>query len=165
LSSNPKRILVGVINGVHGIRGSVTIKSFTEPPGNIFNYTSLQFESGQHASVKMLHLKKNDVYVASIAGISDRSSAELLKKNKLYITADELDESSDDGYFHHNIIGLKVVDSDGNEYGAVLAIQNHGASDIFEIKGEKIYLLPFIKDAVLKIDEQTVTINPNFLTQ
>ena len=61
----------------------------------------------------------------------------------------------DDEFYHADLIGLAVVDADGNGLGSVAAIHNFGAGDLVEVKpaqGNTTVLLPFTEATVPVVD-------------
>ena len=62
---------------------------------------------------------------------------------------------ADDEFYHADLIGLAVVDADGNALGSVAAVHNFGAGDLIEVKpaqGNTTVLLPFTEAAVPVVD-------------
>ena len=91
---NNKNLIPGVIAIVHGIRGLVKVKSFTENPDSLFDYTPLLNKDGDAVDIGKSGTAKG-MYLAKIDGVNDRNDAELLKGNELFITPDQLPELED----------------------------------------------------------------------
>lgn len=99
--------------------------------------------------------------LAEIEGIQDRNAAEALRGTELYTTRDKLPVIEDDDLFYYeDLIGMTVIDSDGVHIGSVLAVQNYGAGDLLEIAPIKgnTFLLPFTKENVPDISEESITV-------
>lgn len=150
-----KRILIGKIGAPHGIRGQVRVISFSGDP-DIFEvckdfYTS---ESGP----EMLHLslmgRSGGAFLAQVAGISDRTSAENLKGTELYASRSRFPELEDSEYYHADLIGLRAIDMQGAPVGTVVAVENFGAGDILEIRpeNEPAFYLSFTNENVPEIN-------------
>ncbi len=148
------RICLGTIVGVHGIKGEVKVKSFTEFPEDVAAYGELEDKSGQKkfklkivgVSKELLRVKVND--------ISDRTVAESLIGTELYADRSVLPELEEEEFYHSDLIGLPVKYED-EEVGRLAAIHNFGAGDILEIKlnaDKKSFLLPFTKKYVPTIN-------------
>lgn len=154
-STSQDKILMGVISHAHGIKGDMLIKSYTENPEDIMAYGPLWDESlNTNFVFKVKHLKDKGV-VVHCSGIDDRNQAEALKGTKLYVKRSQMPQSSEeDGFYHSDLIGLKVLDQNEAYLGDVLAIVNFGASDLLEFKpesGASLYV-PFTKEAVPVVD-------------
>ncbi|MGJ8529516.1 ribosome maturation factor RimM [Maritalea sp.] len=150
-----KRVLMGQIGAAHGIQGQVRIKSHTEDPLALKNYSPLTTNRpGLEIVIKKARLNKT-VIVASISGVADRTAAEALNGVKLYVNRDQLPETQDeDEFYQADLIGLEARFTDGKKYGTITAIQNHGAGDILEIRPVRgpSDLLPFTKKIIPEIN-------------
>src|SRR4051794_16116533 len=84
------RICLGVITGVHGIKGWVRVKSFTADPEAIADYGPLSDESGARGFEIELVGAQKGVLLARIKGVDDRNAAERLKGLRLYVRRADL---------------------------------------------------------------------------
>jgi 16S rRNA processing protein RimM len=148
------RICVAQIGAAHGIRGEVRLRSFTEDPMAITSYGPLESEDGtRRFEIEALRPSK-DLFVARLAGITDRNAAETLTNLKLYVSRDRLPPAKDGEFYHADLVGLAAVTPDGASLGTVTAVHNFGAGDVIEIKPEsgETLLVPFTDTAVPEID-------------
>ena len=78
----------------------------------------------------------------------------------LFLDKNDLPEL-EDGYYWHELIGMKVINLDGNTLGEVIAINNYGSNDILEVKTKKKKLLiPFVKNRIIfDIEKEKKVIN------
>jgi 16S rRNA processing protein RimM len=140
------RVCLGQFGAAHGVRGEIRLHSFTAEPAAIANYGPLQSEDGRVFEIEAMRPAK-DHFVARIAGVADRNAAERLKNVKLYVPRERLPEPDEpDEFYHADLIGLDVIDRDGQKLGTVVAIHNFGAGDLVEMNpegGGKTQLLPF----------------------
>jgi 16S rRNA processing protein RimM len=128
-----KRILLGRIAGAHGIRGEVLIKTFTERPEDIAAYGQLDDGAGRRFRVKVVRVTPKGV-VARIDGVDDRNGAEALKGVSLGVDRASLPAPDEGEFYHADLIGLAAVDPDGRPVGVVVAVYNHGAGDLLELR-------------------------------
>jgi 16S rRNA processing protein RimM len=149
------RVCLGQFGAAHGVRGEVRLHSFTADPSAIASYGPLQSEDGRVFEIEAMRPAK-DHFVARISGIADRNAAELLKNVKLYVPRERLPQPDEpDEFYHADLIGLSIVDRDGQKLGAVLAVHNFGAGDLIEMTpegGGKTKLLPFDEFHVPVVD-------------
>jgi 16S rRNA processing protein RimM len=151
------RICVAQIGAAHGIRGEVRLRSFTEDPMAITSYGPLESEDGtRRFEIEALRPSK-DLFVARLAGITDRNAAETLTNLKLYVSRDRLPPAKDGEFYHADLVGLAAVTPDGASLGTVTAVHNFGAGDVIEIKPEsgETLLVPFTDATVPEIDLAT----------
>ena len=128
-----KRILLGRIAGAHGIRGEVLIKTFTARPEDIAAYGPLDDGAGRTLAIEAMRMTPKGV-VARIAGVRDRTGAEALKGAALYVDRERLPPPEEGEFYHADLIGLAAVDPDGRPVGEVVAVYNHGAGDLLEVR-------------------------------
>lgn len=160
-------ICLAEITSPHGIRGAIKVKTFTEYSEDIFDYPTLRDGLGKIYKLKLFAPKHNDLMVVMINGIDSRNAAEALRGTKLYVDRSELPDAADGEFYYEDLVGLSVVDETGELIGAVLAVQNFGAGDFFDIKtaASEIYTLPFTAEAVpeIKLAEKKIIINKSHL--
>lgn len=163
-------ITVGKIIGVFGIKGWLKIKSFTEPPDNIVNYSPLWLKT-RHG-LKEIDIQEHQFrpqgLILHIRGIDDRDAAEELGRVELAVREHQLTELEEGDFYWHQLLGLKVISHfDSGEYtlGTVNDLLETGANDVLVVRptGESIddreRLVPFVTDTYIKkVDLETKTI-------
>lgn len=152
-----KRILLGEITAAHGVRGDVLVRTFTGDPHAIARYGPLTDADGSAPlTLKVVRVTPKGAVVARVKGVADRNGAEVLKGRKLYVARKAMPEPrSADDFYHADLIGLLVVDADGNALGEVVAVENYGAGDLLEIRfsaTRQTEFVPFTKAVVPEID-------------
>ena len=109
------------------------------------------------------HRKHKQFDLLSFEGMEDINLVEPLKQADLKIAEDQQDDLADGEYYYHQIVGLNVVDLDGNSIGKIKEIMESGANDVWVIQraGEKDLLIPAIKDVVkdVQIENHQVIID------
>ena len=149
-----KRVCLGKIVGVHGIRGEVKVKSYTAVDKDIAAYGALTDKNEQAYDIKVTGHSK-DLLRVKVKGIDDRTSAEALIGKELYAARGVLPElKNDEVYYEADLVGLKVLDEQKNEVAKVIGFYNFGAGDILEIKlkSGQAEMLPFNKGYVPEIN-------------
>lgn len=157
-------ILLGVITAPHGVRGQVKIKSFTEDPASIFDYSPLLGEDGKQAFSLKHEATTKDLLIASIKGVTTREQAESLKNTELFTLKSRLPKAKKDEFYIEDLVGMQVL-TDGTLYGTVKAAHNFGAGDILEIAATDSHeteLYAFTKKTFpeVDIDARTLTFCP-----
>jgi 16S rRNA processing protein RimM len=93
--------------------------------------------------------------VVRLKGVSDRDAAARLTNTKLFVSRDKLPATeADDEFYHADLIGLAVVDTEDNALGSVIAVHNFGAGDLVEVKPAQgaTVMLPFTEATVPVVD-------------
>ncbi|MGO9675249.1 MAG: ribosome maturation factor RimM [Methylocella sp.] len=151
-----RRLLVGRFGAPHGVRGEVRLQSFTGDPGAIAGYRELSDASGaRRFAIKSLRRVKDNLFVAKIDGIADRSSAERLTNVELYLSRASLPAPAEEEFYLADLIGLAALDESRTPMGRVANVLDFGGGDILEIAppgGGETLLFPFTRAVVPEID-------------
>ena len=158
------RICLGKIVGVHGVRGLVRIKSFTERPEDLVAYGPLGDKAGDRVFDVTLKGRAKGVLLAAVAGVGDRDRAKALQGAELYVERSALPAlaEAEDEFYRADLIGLAAEDPQGRPLGRVRAVHNFGAGDVIELAGVPrgvpggvpggSLMVPFTRAAVPTVD-------------
>jgi len=87
------------------------------------------------------------------------NEVERFRGKSLYVTRENAVKLQKDEYFIADMIGMRVVSTEGEELGTLTDVLQTGANDVYVVEqnGASQLLLPAIKDCILDIDmEQMV---------
>ena len=164
-SAEPEgKVCIAQIGAVHGVRGDVRIKLFSDDPASLTQYGPLANADGsRHFEIESARLSKT-VYVCRIKGLRDRNEAETLNGVRLYVDRDALPDLEDEEFYHSDLIGLEARLEDGQVIGTIVGIHDFGAGDLLDImpkKGKGLYV-PFTREAVpeVKVSQGYVLVVP-----
>src|SRR5258705_13634085 len=150
----PAQVCVARIGAPHGVRGEVTLWTFTEDPLAVKRYGPLVTKDGAR-QFEVTHAREAKGHlVAALKGIATREDAERLNGLELYIAREKLPATDEDEYYHADLIGLAAVTPASEPIGRVTAIHNFGAGDIIEIAPahDATMRLPFTNAVVPSVD-------------
>jgi 16S rRNA processing protein RimM len=153
------RIEIGRVARAHGIRGEVAIATH-DPASELLDDMAVLWIGGVERRVSSARNTQRG-WLVQLEGIATRSDAEALRGlavevDRAAIALDEDDVLLDD------LVGCRVVLSDGTPWGTVAAI-DAGVQDRLVIHdGELERLLPLVDEFVKSIDLETgvVTVDP-----
>jgi 16S rRNA processing protein RimM len=149
-----REVLLAAVIGAQGLKGAVKVKLFTETPEALPSYGPLRDSQGKKYEITAFRPGKPGEAVISFSGIADRDAAEALKGTELFVSRDALPATSEEEFYHADLIGLEAQDSEGRVLGKVSAVHNFGAGDVVEIlrpDGDNV-LLAFTRETVPTID-------------
>ena len=156
-------IVVGKILTTHGIKGWLTIKSYTSPLENIFKYNLQVNLDKNFKNIKVTDYrfmsKKTVMKIENINTIEDTSQ---FINHDLVILKNDLPVIDDNEYYWHQLIGKKVITSDNKILGIVESLFTSGDNDILVVKNNKKkgkeLFIPFLKDNIIdiKLDENII---------
>ena len=161
-TSDDRHILIGRIGRPRGLKGEFFINSFSESSEAFLKYKNFfLYSESELVPVDFEYLKKqNQKIIGKISDINTPEDAERIKNSDLFLDKNDLPEL-EDSYYWHELIGMKVINLDGDALGEVIAINNYGSNDMLEVKTkEKKLLIPFVKNRIIfDIDKEKKVIN------
>ena len=161
------RICVGVITGVHRLKGLVRIKPFTDIPESVSAYGPVEIEDGSRTlEIEVANRAGKGQIAALVLADRDRNEAETLTGQHLYINRNQLPSTDFDEFYFADIIGLSVLNKNGDSLGEVMAVHDFGAGAVLECldKKEVPVMVPFTQEAVPEIDlnEKFILVDKKF---
>ncbi|GAO80044.1 MULTISPECIES: ribosome maturation factor RimM [unclassified Sphingopyxis] len=156
-------VTLAAIAGAHGVRGEVRLKLFGEGAEALRAFSV--FDAGDRTLTLKSVRPANQGAVATFAEIADRSAAEALRGTVLTVPRSALPALGEGEYYHHDLLGLPCVSTDGVAIGHVAAVENFGAGDILEIEkpDRKRFMVPMTAQAVPAWNDDGVTVNAAFV--
>lgn len=164
--SSTREVVVGRIGKPHGIRGEVSVESRTDEPDRRFTVgTVLATEAPRggapHGADRPTRLTVRGVrwhqgrLLVTFAELADRNAAEAARGLMLLteVPEDEVPEDPEE-FYDHQLVGLRVVTTEGADVGAVDSVAHGAAQDLLVISapdGREI-LVPFVAALVPEVD-------------
>lgn len=151
-----RRIVVGAIAGVHGVKGRVKIMSYTRPRENILHYTPWQLRLGEEirATAPRDWTAQPKALLVALEGIDDRDEARRWIGAEITILRSQLKELAHGEYYYTDLVGMQVINRAGQPLGRVHEIMETGANPVLVITGQKRMLVPLVWHRyVQEIDE------------
>ncbi|MCK7459936.1 ribosome maturation factor RimM [Idiomarina aminovorans] len=148
-----EKIVVGRIGAVYGVKGWLKVQSFTDDPESIFEYSPWLLSQKTERELEVVEWRHhNNGLIVRLEGISDRDEAARLTGADICITADELPALADDEFYWRDLIGMRVVNTNGYDMGVVEQIMPTASNDVLVVKansndgfGKSERLIPFIQ--------------------
>lgn len=165
-----KMILLGRFLGAFGVRGQVKIESWTEPRDAIFRYqpwTLRDARGGERELTGVRGKASGKHLVATLPEIEDRDAVEALHGTEIHVPRSALPAPQPGEFYWVDLEGLRVVNSDGTDFGTVSHLFSTGANDVLVARGDRERLIPFVEpDFVRSVDFEagvvTVDWDPEF---
>jgi 16S rRNA processing protein RimM len=90
--------------------------------------------------------------LAKLAGIETRERARELKGRTVAVPREALPEPEQGKYYLADLIGLEVVNEQGEALGVIRRAYWNGAQDVIEVAGEATRLIPWVSAVVKGVD-------------
>lgn len=164
MSNQENWIVVGRFGRPHGVKGFVTVHSFTEPRDNILRYANWHaFINHKWQPIKLLNAEMHTKFiVAQIEGYPEREMVARLTNIEIAVHQEQLDELESGEYYWHQLIGMNVVNTKGESFGTVTEIIPTGSNDVLVVHGEKRHLIPYLPGQFIldvNISQQRITVD------
>lgn len=151
---------MGRISAPFGVKGWVRVQPFTESADGLKRYAAwwLNTASGwREFAVQQVEVHNADV-VAKLAGCDDRDAAAALKGTVVAVSRAEFPPAQQGEYYWADLVGLRVMNSEGLDLGVVTSMLETGANAVMAVRqglpgldGEE-RLIPFIAEVVKRVD-------------
>jgi len=147
----PEFLIVGYILAPWGIRGEVKVEVVTDFPER-FAPQKIVYLNTRPLEIESCRPHKQHL-VVKLATIDSVEDAEKLRGQDLTIPRSELYPLPEGQYYTFQIIGLKVVTTEGKLLGRITEIMTTGSNDVYIVEGKRgEILIPAIEDVVKSID-------------
>jgi 16S rRNA processing protein RimM len=90
--------------------------------------------------------------IGKLAGIENREQALALKGSTVAVRREALPEPGEGRYYLADLVGLEVVNEQGENFGVVTRTYSNGAQDVIEVAGERTRLIPWVAAVVKEVD-------------
>lgn len=145
-------VVIGRIAGAFGVRGWVKAVSFTESRGNVFGYTPWVLRrDGAERLLEVLEGREHGgSVIVRLQGIDSREAAEALKGYEISVRRSQLPPAAPGEFYRVDLIGLRVVNLDGAEFGEIVDVMDTGANDVLVVQGDRERLVPFVQGVFVR---------------
>jgi 16S rRNA processing protein RimM len=150
----PVFIALGFLRRTHGINGELVLDPLTDFPERL-RAGRLVYVGENHEEHKLGSVRQADKsYLITLRGFKTPEEAAQFRNTYVYARADELPRLPEGEYYHHQLIGLAVVDENGSPLGELVEIIQTGANDVYVVRSESgsEQLFPAIAEVILEID-------------
>ncbi|MCR5611463.1 MAG: ribosome maturation factor RimM [Clostridiales bacterium] len=140
----------------HGIKGEVKVYPLTDDITRFKKLGDAFIErNGQYDPVMVDGSKYvSEAVVLHIEGYDTPEQAEKLRDLYLCVDRAHAVKLPEGTYFVKDIIGCRVVSTDGTELGKVTDVLETNANDVYVIEGERRLLVPALKKLLDTVDIQ-----------
>jgi 16S rRNA processing protein RimM len=144
------RITVGLVRGLHGLRGTVRVEVLTDDPNRFAPGSVLTVaDSGRHLTIAETRSDRPPGLLVSFREVRDRSAAQALRD--AYLEA-EAPPRADGTWFWHEVVGCAVTTTDGRQLGQVEDVFRVGESEVYVVRSEEgEVLIPAVKSVIREL--------------
>lgn len=154
MPGGPVFLAVGKLRRSHGVKGEIIMDVLTGFPERL-RPGKLVFAGDDHEPLQITGVRGHDKsMIIRFAGIDTPEAVSRLRNMTVFVSAEGLPDLPDGEYYHHQLLGLSIVDEAGQLLGELVNIIETGANDVYMVKTPdgKELLLPAVEDVVLEVN-------------
>ena len=133
-----ERLVVGLVRGIHGLRGAVRVEILTDRPAQRFAAGLVLFPEGKSTPLTIetaAPIEDGPGWRLRFRELSDRNGAETLRGVYLETVVRPGGELARGEVYWHELIGAAVRDVDGRELGTVADVYRAGGAEVMVVRG------------------------------
>lgn len=147
-------LAIGFLRRPHGVSGEMIMDLHTDFPERIKNgrkvYVGENHEAAEFENVRV----HGQGLLVKLQGYDTPESAGRFRNQWVYVKSSEVPPLPEGQHYKYELVGLLVVDDNGNPLGELVEILETGANDVYIVRNEtgREILLPAIPPVVLNVD-------------
>ena len=158
---------VGRVLGAWGIKGGIRVMAFAKDPQALFSsrrwfirppegpQVVLSTRPGAYPPVLRITSSKEqgDSVVATAQELPDRNAAEAMKGARIYIARSSFPTAGDGEFYWIDLIGLNVVNREGQALGTVIGLIDTGAHSVLRLQRPEAVSAPGAEPGTAATDD------------
>ncbi len=149
----PDYLVVGYLRRPHGVRGEVVMEIHTDFPQRLKPGTRV-FIGEQHLPLLIAQTRSHaEGLLIRFEGLDTPEAAARYRNQYVYVRAADRPPLPKGQYYHHELLGCRVVDEREGDLGVLTEILETGANDVYVVRrpdGREV-LLPAIASVMLEV--------------
>jgi 16S rRNA processing protein RimM len=153
-TGEPLYLSLGFLRRPHGVRGEIIMDLHTDFPERLRKGRKL-FVGEDHKPLTLESIRPHgNGMLIKFKTIDTLEDAGQFRNHWVYAKTKDLPPLSQGQHYQHELLGVSVVDENGNPLGTLTEIIETGANDVYVVKNDsgKELLLPNIPSVVLDLD-------------
>ncbi len=155
-SGEPEFLAIGKLRRPHGIKGNIIMDVLTDFPERLQPGRTVYIGEEHHLPMKVARVHQHSgTILLGLEGIETPEQAGELRNQYVFVRTKAIPLLPKGEYYHHQLLGLKVLDDQGNLLGKLDEILETRANDVYVVRSEdgRELLLPAVEnEVILNID-------------
>jgi 16S rRNA processing protein RimM len=127
------RLVVGLVRGLHGLRGVVRVEPLTDDPGRFVVGTCLTRENDPRPLTIAWSSADGPGYLVRFDEITTREDADELRG--VYLEGQATSVLPGDAYYWHEVVGVPVRTTAGEDLGSIADVFRAGGAEVYAVRG------------------------------
>jgi 16S rRNA processing protein RimM len=153
-NGGPLYLSLGFLRRPHGVRGEIIMDLHTDFPERLRKGRKL-FVGEDHKPMSLEAIRPHGKgMLIKLKTIDTPEAAGQFRNQWVYAAMKDLPPLAEGQHYQHELLGIEVIDDNGNPLGKLVEIIETGANDVYVVKDDsgKEILLPNIPSVVLDLD-------------
>ena len=147
-----------------GIKGEVKVQLFSDNVAGFCDRGFASLKNGEELGYSVTRDNQGYLYL-SIDGVNTRNDAEAYRGVFLYLDRSDFDETEEGEYYICDLIGLEITDEAGTVLCKLKEVLQHGAADVYVVKGAKSFMFPALKSVLKSVTADKIVVDAEELSK
>ena len=147
---------IGQVLRPQGLNGMVKIRPDTDDPGRFsqLDHLFIQDNNGLAVMIEFFNVSVRGSFVYMNLGEDDTVEKAVLRRDlKLFIPRDQAVPLNENENFISDLVGCKLIDTNGNLIGTLTDVLQPGANDVYTVSTPQgTLLVPALRHVILDVD-------------
>lgn len=160
MTKQPKRVVVGRVVGMHGVRGQVRVRYLGDGPERLLDASEIWLgasdddPSARRVCVEASGTGRGGEVRLTLEGVESREGAQELRGSLVLVPVETLEPLPEGEFYWHQLVGCRVEDTEGRAIGIVVEIWDTGGHDVLVVESSsgRRHLLPTVRELMPEID-------------
>jgi 16S rRNA processing protein RimM len=158
---------VGILRRSHGIRGDLLLDVTTSFPERLKPGTNIYLGDTKRPLKITRRRPHNDGLILGFEGVQNPEQAAKFCNQIVFVPMKDRPPLPEGEYYHHQILGMKVIDESDTDLGVITEIIETGSNDVYVVKSDgplsREVLIPALKQVLLDVNLETKTMKVHLL--
>ncbi|MGH9420310.1 MAG: ribosome maturation factor RimM [Thermoanaerobaculia bacterium] len=151
------RIALGIIRKAHGVRGEASVEAWSDSPERFAELHTVTLVSSDETQTRDAEIESVRLHagraLVKFSGIESPEDVQRFQNWTVEIPETEARKLDEDEYFLHDLIGLTLVDSNGQERGTIAGTEEGAGGVLLNVERDgHRFDVPFAAEIVTGID-------------
>jgi 16S rRNA processing protein RimM len=160
-------LVVGTLRRSHGIRGDMLLDVLTDFPERLKPGTFVYLGEEKRPIKITRRRPHNEGLLLGFEGVNTAEQCARYRTLLVYVPMEDRPPLPEGEYYHHQILGLTVVDEHGTTLGTIREIIETGANDVYVVLNDQTpareILIPALKQVLLDVNLENRTMRVHLL--
>ncbi len=141
---------MGRVAGAYGVNGWLRVVLYGDTPDTLAATPKWRIGPAEFAVTATR--PHSGALLAKLSGIENREAALELRGETVAVPREALPDAGERSIYWADLVGLEVVNGQGDALGVVQRVFSNGAHEVIELAGERERLLPWVPAVVKRVD-------------